>query len=134
MAHCMRQNWLIDSLMSSAAVKTETGYENVCLQRERNNYRLPAVASCQHIRSLYDVIGPDEDDGLSESTRTIEDPLCMVFEWMEHDLRTVPSEQFRQNSNLPKVIAGSVLSVLALLKTQYGAVHTGEVLVSFRLR
>ncbi len=58
----------------------------------------------------------------------------MVFEWMEHDLRTVPSNQFRQNSRLPKIIAKSVLLALALLKTQYGAVHTGECLVSFSLQ
>lgn len=53
----------------------------------------------------------------------------MVFEWMEHDLRTVPSNQFRQNSDLPKIIAKSVLSALVLLKTQYSAVHTGEYIV-----
>ena len=115
-------------------LKTEIGPEKTCLRRELSNYRLPAVASCQHIRTLYDVIGPDGEDAQNESISRTGDPLCMVFEWMEHELRTVPSDQFRQNSNLPKIIAKSVLLALALLKTQYGAVHTGECLVSFSLQ
>lgn len=125
--------WIGGSLTPSAVVKTEIGPEKICLKRERGNYRLLAVASCQYIRSLYDVVGPDGDDVQVKNTSTTEDPLCMVFEWMEHDLRTVPSDQFRQNSNLPKIIAKSVLSALALLKSQANAVHTGERLVSFLL-
>jgi hypothetical protein len=38
----------------------------------------------------------------------------------------VPSDKFRENSILPKIIARSVLSTLALLNTQYNAIHTGE--------
>ena len=94
---------------------------------------LPAVASSQHIRTLHDVVGPDKDGVHAESTSRTKDPLCLVFEWMEHDLRTVPPDQFRKNSNLPKIIAKSVLLALVLLKTQYGAVHTGECVVAFRL-
>lgn len=45
---------------------------------------------------------------------------------MDHDLRSVPSHQFRENSNLPKIIAKSVLSALAILKTEYNAIHSGE--------
>ena len=114
-------------------VKTELGPEKICLERERSNYKLPAVASCQHIRALHDVVGPDGDGIHAESISRTEDPPCLVLEWMEHDLRTVPPDQFRQNSNLPKIIAKSVLLALVLLKTQYGAVHTGECVVSFRL-
>jgi len=110
-------------------VKTEIGNETVCFKRERSNYRLPAIISCQYIRTLYDVVGPEEDDAQAESALTTEDPPCMVFEWMEHDLRTVPSEQFRQNLHLPKIVAKSVLSALEVLKTEYGAVHTGAVIV-----
>ncbi len=110
-------------------VKTEIGPEKTCLKRERSNYKLPAIITCQYIRTLYDVVGPDGDDAQVESASMTEDPPCMVFEWMEHDLRTVPSDQFRQNSYLPKIIAKSVLSALVLLKTQYGAVHTGECIV-----
>jgi len=54
--------------------------------------------------------------------------ICIVFEWMEHSLRTLPSDQFRESSNLPRVIAKSVVSALALLKTKYGAIHTGKCL------
>jgi len=107
-------------------VKTEIGPEKTCLERERSNYKLPAIISCQYIRTLYDVVGPDGDDAQVESASMTEDPPCMVFEWMEHDLRTVPSDQFRQNSDLPKIIARSVLSALVLLKTQHSAVHTGK--------
>jgi hypothetical protein len=114
-------------------VKTELGPEKICLERERSNYKLPAVVSCQHIRTLHDVVGPDGDGIRAKSTSRTEDPPCLVFEWMEHDLRTVSPDQFRQNSNLPKIIAKSVLLALVLLKTQYGAVHTGEFILSFRL-
>ncbi|KAI4209034.1 MAG: hypothetical protein LQ351_007982 [Letrouitia transgressa] len=80
--------------------------------------------SCQYIRTLHDVVGPDGDVTRAESISRTEDPPCLVFEWMEHDLRTVPPDRFRQNPNLPKLIAKSVISALLVLKTQYGAVHT----------
>ena len=105
------------------------GPEKICLERERSSYQLPAILSCQYIRTLYDVVGTDGDDAHVESASMTEDPPCMVFEWLDHDLRTVPSDRFRQNSVLPRIIAKSVLSALALLKTQYGAVHTGAYLV-----
>lgn len=107
-------------------VKTGLGPAKICWEREYSNYRLRAVASCQYIRTLYDVIEPDGGDAPVENTPKTEDPLCMVFEWMEHDLRIVPSDRFRECSNLPKTIAKSVLSALALLKTQYNAIHSGE--------
>jgi hypothetical protein len=107
-------------------VKTELGPERICFKRESENYKLPVIADCRHIRALYDVIGPDEGDAQVFSiSETEDDPVCMVFEWMDHDLRTVSSDQFRQHSNLPKVIARSVLSALALFKAQYNGIHTG---------
>jgi serine/threonine protein kinase len=112
--------------MNSAVVKTELGPEKICFKRERENYKLPAIADCQYVRALYDVIGPDEGDAQVFSTSETDDPVCMVFEWMDHDLRTVSSDQFRQHSNLPKVIAKSVLSALALFKAEYNGIHTGK--------
>jgi hypothetical protein len=47
-------------------------------------------------------------------------------EWMENDLAGVASDDFRENSDLPVIIAKSVLSALAILKTQYKGIHTGE--------
>lgn len=122
--------WLIDlikndcSLSFSAVVKTELGPEKICLKRERDNHRFPAIASCQYLRSLYDIVGPG-DSARGDTTSTTGDPLCLVFEWMEHDLRTVPSDNFRENSILPKIIAKSILSALAFLKSQCSAIHTG---------
>jgi hypothetical protein len=114
-------------------IKTELGPEKICFKRERENYKFPAVAGCQHIRALYDVIGPDEGDAQVFSTSETDDPACMVFEWMDHDLRTVSSEQFRQHSNLPKVIAKSVLSALALFKAEYNGIHTGKCVSPFNV-
>lgn len=111
-------------------VKTETGPEKTRLRRERANYGLAAVASCRHIRSLYDVIGPDGEAAQVDETLTNQDPLCLVLEWMEQDLRTLSCDQFRKNSNVPKIVARSVLAALVVLKTQYNAVHTGGHLVS----
>lgn len=106
-------------------VKTEIGTEKTCLKREHNNYKLPAIASCQHIRALQDLILEEDVTQEGNASRT-EYPCCMVFEWMDYDLRSVPSDKFRENSILPKIIARSVLSTLALLNTQYNAIHTGE--------
>jgi serine/threonine protein kinase len=111
--------------MSSAVVKTELGIEKICLKRERDNYALPAIASCKYIRKLLDIVQPDH--GCRPVPKT-EEQICLVFEWMEQDLRTVPSALFRENSNLPKIVAKSILSALALLKDQYSAIHTGELL------
>jgi hypothetical protein len=106
-------------------VKTELGTEKTCLKREHDNYMLPAVASCQHIRALHDLV-LEGDVAQEDNTSVAKYPYYMVFEWMDHDLRAVPSDKFRENSILPKFIARSVLSTLALLKTQYNAIHTGE--------
>ena len=110
----------------SVVVKTEAEPEKPSLERELSNYRLPGIASCQHIRALYDVIGPDEDDTQTDNASTTEDPLCIVLEWMDLDLRSLPADEFRRQLNLPKIVAKSVLSALAVLKTQYNAIHTGE--------
>jgi hypothetical protein len=89
--------------------QTEVGPQKIC---EYDNYQLPAVASCQYIRTLCDVVESYRDEAGGSAT---DYPICMVFEWIEHDLRKLPSDQFRENSNLPRVIAKSVLSTLALL-------------------
>jgi hypothetical protein len=108
--------------MSSAVVKTELSKEKICLKREHDNYKLAAVASCPYIRKLIDIIEPNCS---TQSASTTEGQLCLVFEWMEQDLRTVPSDPFRDNSNVPKIIAKSILSALSLLESEYDAIHTG---------
>lgn len=111
----------------SAVVKTALEPKKKDLRRERNNYLIPGIRSSPYIRKQYDILKGDpysgEDPPQADETATA--PSGMVFEWMEHDLWHVPSERFRQNSTLPKVICRSVLSALALLKTQYDAIHTG---------
>lgn len=113
--------------MSSAVVKTAREPTKKALRRERNNYLIPGIRSSPYIRSQYDIIDRDPDSGknLPHADETATAPGAMVFEYMEYDLWQVPSERFRQNSVLPKVIARSVLSALALLRTQYDAIHTG---------
>jgi hypothetical protein len=90
--------------------------------RERSNYELPRMASCKTIRALRDVIGFDSQKSF--------EPQCMVFEWMDQDLRTVPYSGFRSNSELPRVIARSVLERLTFLKETYGAFHSGIITVA----
>src|ERR1700712_1887283 len=87
--------------------------------RERNNYELPHMASCRTIRALRDVIGFDPQKPF--------EPQCMVFEWMDQDLRTVQYSSFRSKPALPRVIAKSVLETLAFLKETYGAFHSGTI-------
>lgn len=111
----------------SAVVKTELGPKKTCLRREYHNYKLRAIASCQYIRTLLDVVPSGAADALGRENGSVitEDPY-LVFELMDCDLRTVPSDEFRENSDLPKLVAKSVLSALVLLHNQYGAAHTGE--------
>lgn len=100
-----------------AVIKTETDESmKYVFNRERNNYELPHMASCKTIRALRDVIGFDSQKPL--------EPQCMVFEWMDQDLRTVPYSKFRSKPELPRVIARSVLETLAFLKETYGAFHS----------
>ncbi|KAJ9226789.1 hypothetical protein DTO027B5_1875 [Paecilomyces variotii] len=107
-------------------LKTELGPEKICLKREQNNYRIPAITSCKYIRQLCDVISPGSEELSTEKADSAVNSLCLVFEWMDHDLRTVPSFEFRSNSDLPKIISKAVLSALALL-SQLNAVHTVKV-------
>ena len=97
------------------------------LRRERINYLIPGIRSSPYIRRQYDILKRDSDfvEDHRQADETATAPLGMVFEWMEYDLWHVPSERFRQDSVLPKAIARSVLSALALFKTQYNAIHTG---------
>lgn len=105
-------------------VKTAFDKYKIILEREYHDYKMPDIASCPYIRNLIDII-PNSDDarGANASSTTESPPL--VFEWMEQDLRTVPSDEFRENSDLPKLVAKSVLLALALLKSRYSAIHSG---------
>lgn len=108
-------------------MKTGQGDAKTCLNRERWNHKLPGVAPCQYIRSLHDVIGPDEDATTTGSDSTSDgDFSCLVLEWMEHDLRTVPLDRFRRNPNILRIIAKSILMALSMIKEQYNGIHTGE--------
>ncbi|KAL8900180.1 MAG: hypothetical protein Q9207_005816 [Kuettlingeria erythrocarpa] len=121
-----RAHVLPDSTIKSpfVVVKSDTNPEQSLLKLERHNCRLPAIASCPYIRPLVDVIGPDNDITDLNDYETVQDPFCLVLEWMEHDLRAVPSDRFRQGSNLPRTIAKSVLSALAVMKEEYNSCHT----------
>jgi hypothetical protein len=105
-------------------VKTAVGeLENVALKREYNNYKIPDIASSPYIRTLYDTVGSFED--VRHGGAAVEDPLCLVLEWMETDLQSLSSHQYRCDSRLPKVISKSVLSALDTFK-RYNAAHTGK--------
>ena len=119
-----RTCWNDVQIILSAVVKTALDKSKIILNREHRNYKMPAIASCPYIRSLIDII-PNSDDAREESSFSATENPHLVFEWMEQDLRTVPSDEFRDNSKLPKLIAKSVLSGLALLKDRFNAVHTG---------
>ena len=102
---------------SRAVVKcAATSDEKTALKREYRNYGIPEIASCPSIRTLYDTVQANED---------LHNPSCLVFEWMDLDLRSVPANRFRGDPRLPKVVSKAVLSALQLFKT-LSAVHTGN--------
>jgi len=102
---------------SRAVVKSAiTKDEIFTLKREYRNYRNPEIASCPHIRTLYDVVRQNEAQ---------EDPIYLVFEWMDHDLRSTPANVFRSDQRLPRVVFKAALSALTVFKV-LNAVHTGK--------
>ena len=116
--------WKRVKTLFSAVVKTALDIHKIILDREYHNYKMPDIASCPYIRNLIDII-PNSDDACGANASSATEIPPLVFEWMEQDLRTVLSVEFRENSDLPKLIAKSVLSALALLKTRYSAIHSG---------
>ena len=75
--------------MSSAAIKTPPTAEiMVVFEREQRNYDLPEIAASPYIRSLIDIVDSDIDTSLASQ------PRCMVFEWMDTDIWSLPSEQY----------------------------------------
>lgn len=108
-----------------AVVKTAFGeLENVALKREYNNYTNPDIDSSPYIRTLYDAVGSFEDEVLPDSTAS-EGPPCLVFEWMETDLRSLPFHQYRDGSPLPKINSKSGLSALDIFRRS-NTIHTGR--------
>ena len=102
---------------SRAMVKcAATNDEKMALKREYRNYGISEIALCPYIRMLHDVV---------QSNGDLQDPPCLVFEWMDLDLRSVPAHRFRGDSRLPKVVSIAVLSALETFKT-LNAVHTGD--------
>ena len=86
--------------------------------RERRCYAIDKISQCPYIRTIIEVIGDDEpDENASSQTK------CMVFEWMDTDLWQLPSKPFRSGSQLPRVIARSLLYALAVFERD-GGIHT----------
>ncbi|KAF2006447.1 kinase-like protein [Amniculicola lignicola CBS 123094] len=98
------------AVMKSAA----TNDERIALKREYRNYGILEIATCPYIRTLHDTVQSNEDQ---------HNPGCLVFEWMDLDLRSVQANQFRGNPRLPKVVSKAVLSALRLFK-KLSVVHT----------
>lgn len=114
-AHVLRR--LTAHCHSRAVVKSATtSDEKMALRREYRNYGIFAIASCPYIRTLYDTVRLHDDQS---------DLPCLVFEWMDLDLRSVPAHRFRGDSRLPRVVSKGVLSALELFK-KFNAVHTGK--------
>ncbi|KAF7866775.1 hypothetical protein EAF04_005617 [Stromatinia cepivora] len=108
-------------------VKSAFGDQKIALNRERDNYKLDAIASSRYFRRLIDVVEDEKENGDVQSNRISESEseshFYLIFEWMESDLRSVPSSQFRTGS-LPKIVAKSVLEALALMQEKFKAIHT----------
>ena len=68
---------------------------------------------------MLDLIGYDEP----ATTESPQQPQCMVFEWMDTDLWQLPSGPFRSGSQLPRIVARSILEALAVTDGEQG-VHT----------
>jgi hypothetical protein len=102
---------------SRAVVKSAaTNDEDIALKREYRNYGIFEITSSPYIRTLYDTV---------QSYENQRDPSCLIFEWMDLDLRSVPANRFRGDPRLPRVVSKAVLSGLKLFK-MLNVVHTGN--------
>lgn len=108
-----------------AVVKTAVGeVDRAVLKREYNNYIVPDIGSSLYVRSMYEAIGRFEDNSPEQQRNSItQNPLYLVFEWMDTDLRSVLPHNFRSDSDLPRLVSKSVLSALDLFK-EYRTTHT----------
>ncbi|KAF4629161.1 hypothetical protein G7Y89_g8984 [Cudoniella acicularis] len=88
-------------------------------RRELHNYSFESLAKSPYIRSMLDLVG-HEDSPPADGTQQ---PKCMVFEWMDTDLWQLPSQPFRSGSQLPRIMAKSLLEALAVIADENG-VHT----------
>lgn len=69
-----------------AMIKTAvTEGEKMCLTRECHNYGFSEIASSPFIRALCDTVWSNQDR---------DNPACLVFEWMDHDLESVTVPKF----------------------------------------
>ena len=68
---------------------------------------------------MIDLIGHDEP----LSYQGHQQPQCMVFEWMDTDLWQLSSKPFRSGSELPRIVARSILEALVVFDSEEG-VHT----------
>ena len=69
---------------------------------------------------MLDLTGHDE----LSSCQGDQQPQCMVFEWMDTDLWQLSSNPFRSGSELPRIVARSILEALAVFDDEEG-VYTG---------
>lgn len=98
-----------------AVVKTAaTEIGKICLRREWGNYQIKEIATSPYFRRLHDTIYLEKER---------KDPSCLVFEWMDHDMRGVYVQEFRSDPKLPRIVSKAVLSALDVLRTLQ-AVHT----------
>lgn len=59
-------------------MKTELGPEKICLKRELENLKLPAISSSRFIRTLYDVIDHGAGDAQSSNMQESDSMMCLV--------------------------------------------------------
>ncbi|MCJ1365654.1 hypothetical protein MMC16_004779 [Acarospora aff. strigata] len=103
-----------------AVIKSEPiDHRKVIYEREHHNYQDHKISSSHYIRKLFDLIGHSPEDQIAPKPQQ----RCMVFEWMESELRTVSSSRVRSNPSLPRIIAKSTLKALAVFQDAQG-VHT----------
>ncbi|KFY71110.1 hypothetical protein V499_08685 [Pseudogymnoascus sp. VKM F-103] len=122
-ARDLKQRW--------AVIKTATApLERFALQREFQTYQNPFVAESPFIRSLHEGLGDMES--LSAAHVVGVAPPCLVLEWMDTELRLVPSRAFR-GGELPKHVARQVLKalwVLYYIDSAHTDVNPNNILIS----
>jgi len=96
------------------------------LRRELQQYDHADSNQCDYILTLYDFVDSDVDEPSDADEATDEVPFCLIFKWMEQNLKMTPPDPYREKSVLPKVVAKSILSALARINKEGGSVHTSK--------
>ncbi|KAB8339123.1 hypothetical protein FH972_022059 [Carpinus fangiana] len=116
----INQSWVV--------IKTYSNdNEKLTISREHTLFKNPHIVSSPYFRTCHDFIGQWE--ALPAAGSSTESSPCLVLQWMDSNLSSIPYQTLRAKPHVIRAVAKSILSALQLLTEKFKAVHTGKNIV-----